>query len=126
MAGVGVIIRDEKGQIIAFMAENVPLPNSVAALEALAAVKALSFAADLGISSVVLEGDSESAVNALISKDTSFADHGHLIEEAKLLSGLFSFYSFSHVRRQGNSATLHGGVDGGCSPPPLAKKLLHG
>ena len=46
MAGVGVIIHNEKGQIIASMAEKVPLPNSVAALEAVAAVKALNFAAE--------------------------------------------------------------------------------
>ena len=39
--GVGVIIRDTDGQIIASMVEKVPLPNSVAA------VKALYFAAEL-------------------------------------------------------------------------------
>ena len=38
-AGVGVIIRDSDGQIIASIVEKVPLPNSVAALEAVAAVK---------------------------------------------------------------------------------------
>ena len=89
------------------MAEKVALPNSVATLEALAAVKALNLAADIGISSVVVEGDSEIVVNTLISDATSFAAHGHLAEEAKLLAGLFSFCSFSHVRRQGNSATHH-------------------
>ena len=103
MAGVGVIIRDEKGQIIASMAEKVPLPNSVAALEAVAAVKALNFAAELGLSSVVVEGYSEIAIKALLSEDISFADHGHLVEEAKLIFALFSFCIFSHVKRQGNS-----------------------
>ncbi|XP_075636584.1 uncharacterized protein LOC142608791 [Castanea sativa] len=99
MAGVGVIICDEKGQIIAFMAEKVPLSNSVATLEAIAAVKALNFAAELGISSVVVEGDSELVSKALLSEDISFADHGHLVEEAKLLSALFPFCRLSHVRR---------------------------
>ena len=46
MAGVGVIIHNEKGQIITSMAEKVPLPNSVAALEAVAAVKALNFSTE--------------------------------------------------------------------------------
>ncbi|XP_075659055.1 uncharacterized protein LOC142628913 [Castanea sativa] len=102
MARVGVIIRDENGQIIASMAEKVPLPNSVAALEAVVAVKAFNFAAELGISSVVVEGDSEIVIKALLNEDISFACHGHLVEEAKLLSALFSFCSFSHVRRQAN------------------------
>ena len=98
-AGVGVIIRDIDGRIIASMVEKVPLPNSVAALEAVAAVKALYFAAGLGISSIALEGDSEIVIKALVSEDTSFADHGHLVEEAKLLSTSFIFCSFSHVKR---------------------------
>ena len=106
-AGVGVIIRDTDGRIIASMVEKVPLPNSVAALEAVAAIKALYFAAELGISSIVLEGDSEIVIKALVSEDTSFADHGHLVEEAKLLSTSFIFCSFSHVKRQGNSAAHH-------------------
>ena len=89
------------------MAEKVPLPNSVAALEAVATVKALNFATELGISSIVMEGDSEIVFKALVSEDTSFADHGHLVEEAKLLSALFSFRSFSHVRTQGNYAVHH-------------------
>ena len=84
-AGVGVIICDADGQIIASMAEKVPLPNSVAA------VKTLYFAAELGISSIVLEGDSEIVIKALVSEDTSFADHGHLVEEAKLLSAFLIF-----------------------------------
>ena len=106
-AGVGVIIRDEEGQIIASMAEKVPLPNSIAALEAVAAVETLYFAAELGISSIVLGGDSEIVFKALVSDDTSFADHGHLVEEAKLLSALFNFCSFSYVKRQGNSTAHH-------------------
>ncbi|XP_023922274.1 uncharacterized protein LOC112033728 [Quercus suber] len=106
-ARVGVIIRDEKGQIIASMAEKVPLPNSVVALKAVAAVKALNFATELGISSVVVEGDSDIVIKALLNDNISFADHRHLVEEAKLLSTLFSFCRFSHVKRQGNSATHH-------------------
>ena len=107
MAGVGVIIRDEKGQIIAFMAEKVPLPNSVAALEAVAAVKALNFVAKLSISSIMVEGDLKIVIKTLFNEDISLADHEHLVEEAKLLSVLFSFCSFSHVKRQGNSAAHH-------------------
>ena len=107
MAGVRVIIHDEKGQIIASMAEKVPLPNSIAALEAIAAVKALNFATKLGISSVVVEGDSEIVIKAMLSQDVSFVGHKHLVEEAKLLSALFSFRSFSHVRTQGNYAVHH-------------------
>ena len=73
------------------MAKKVPLPNSVAALKVVAAVKTLYFAAKLGISSIVLEDDSEIVIKALVSEDTSFADLGHLVEEAKLLSAFLIF-----------------------------------
>lgn len=64
--------------------EKVPLPHSVAAVEALATVRALRFAHDLNLSSVILEDDSEMVIKALRSEDESFSSHGHLIAEAKL------------------------------------------
>ena len=56
---------------------------------------------------IALEGDSEIVFKAMVCEDSSFADHGHLIEEAKLLSSSFTSCSFSHVKRQGNSAAHH-------------------
>ena len=52
-------------------------------------------------------GDSKIVFKALVSDNTSFSDHGHLVEEAKLLFTLFNFCSFSHVKRQGNSTAHH-------------------
>lgn len=80
MAGLGVVICDEKGQIIASMAEKVSLLNFVAILEALAAVKAVTFAQDIGLSSVIVEGDLEIIINSLKSDHEFFVAYGHLIE----------------------------------------------
>lgn len=62
------------------------------AVEALAAVKALIFAKDIGLSSLILKGDSELIINPLKSEGASFAAYGHLIEEAKLLAVSLSFF----------------------------------
>ena len=83
-AGVGVIIRDEEGQIIASMAKKVPLPNSIAALEAVVAVKTLYFAAELGISSIVLGRDPKNVLICLFlygnpTEPTSYFLHMHTI-----------------------------------------------
>lgn len=43
-------------RVVASMAESFQLPFSVTAVEVIAAKKALQFAKDLGLSSVVLEG----------------------------------------------------------------------
>ena len=56
--GVRVIIRDQQGRVLASMANNFPLAFSVYAVEVFAAKEALKFAQELGLSAIVLEGDS--------------------------------------------------------------------
>ncbi|KAL0006575.1 hypothetical protein SO802_008077, partial [Lithocarpus litseifolius] len=73
------------------------------AVEALAAIKALSFAQKLNLSSIILEGDSETVTKALKSEDELFSYHGHLIVEAKLFFDFFHYLSLSHICTQGNS-----------------------
>ena len=52
----------------------------MAIVEALAAVKAVTFAQDIGLSSVIVEGDLEIIFNPLKSDYESFVAYGHLIE----------------------------------------------
>lgn len=53
------------------MAKQVLLPSSVAAVEAIAAVRAVSFAKKIGLNSVVSKGDSEIIINSLKSDEVS-------------------------------------------------------
>lgn len=85
MAGIGVVIRNEQGLVIASMSKKFILPHSVDEVGVSAAIKALGFAQDIGISSIILEGDSEGIIKALVSDDESFASYSHLVEEAKSL-----------------------------------------
>ena len=82
-AGVNVIIRDYRGKVIASMAKNFLLPFSVSVVEVIAAKKALKFASEFGLSTFVLEGDSKTTIDALLTEEVSLADIGHLIDEAK-------------------------------------------
>lgn len=104
-AGVGVIIRDWNGKVVASIAEVFPLPFSVTTVEVLVASKVLKLARDLGLSSIVLEGDSKTTIDALLCESPSLTDYGNLIDEAKELAKEFMNIEFSHVLRQGNSAT---------------------
>ena len=99
MASVGVIIQDENGRVVPSMVEKFPLPFSVTAMEVITAKKAFKFALDLGLSSIVLEGDSKNTIDALLSKDASLANFGHLIDEAKMLANQFVDVEFTHVKR---------------------------
>ena len=62
------------------------------------AVKALSFAHEICIFSIILEGDLEIIINFFRGKDESFASFGHMISNAKILEEAFNSISFSHVR----------------------------
>ena len=83
------MIRDDKGMVVASMAEQFPLPYLVIAIEVLAAIKALRFASETGLASFILEGDSKITIDAMLGVDSAYADFGNLVEEAKMLSSQF-------------------------------------
>ena len=64
-AGVGVVIRNEQGLVMASLSQKIPLPFTVIEVEALAARRAVEFVAELGLDRIVLEGDSEILINTL-------------------------------------------------------------
>ena len=57
--GLGVVVRDSEGLVIAALSERMRLPPTVAALEALACKRSILFAIELGLQEVVFEGDLE-------------------------------------------------------------------
>nr|POF24766.1 putative ribonuclease h protein [Quercus suber] len=102
-AGIGVIIRNEDGAIMALMIQQLPLPTTVAQVEALATRREVEFALELGMTKVIMEGDSEVICKELQDPSTSLALHGHIIQDIKCLSNAFQCINFPHVRRQGNT-----------------------
>ena len=71
-------------------------------MEALAAVRAMTFAMDLNLPSFIVEGDSEVVISALRKEEDSFSSFGHLIFSIKHYLQSCSCISFSHTRRMGN------------------------
>ena len=57
----------------------------------------------MGISNVVLEGDSSLVMAALNSKDPGLAPYGLMIQDSLSLSSVFSKLSYSHTKREGNT-----------------------
>ena len=97
------MIRDSEGAVMASMSQQIPLPTTVAQVEALAARRAAAFALEIGITKAILEGDSETIVKELLEPTPSLALHGHLLQDVKSLQNSFNFLSFTHVFRQGNN-----------------------
>lgn len=66
-AGIRVVICNDLGQVMVSVFKNISLPSSVENIEALVAVRALIFAQEVGFSSIILEGDSDTIINSLRS-----------------------------------------------------------
>ena len=112
-AGIGVIIRDVKGLVIAALAEKIPYLGSVEVLEALAARRVARFAVELGLIESKFEGDSKVVWRALRSADGAHSSIGEIIKDTMSIVGSLRTFSFSHTRRQGN-----------CAAHALAKKAI--
>ena len=97
------MVRDKEGLVIAAMATRVPQLLQAIEIEALVANKALEFAQEMGLSDVVLEGDSSLVMAALSSKDPGLAPYGLLLQDTLSLSSAFSKLSYSHTKREGNT-----------------------
>ena len=100
--GIGVVIRNLEGGVMASLSQQIPLPTIVAQVEALAVCRVVEFARELGFIRVIIEGDSESICKDLSNLSPSLALHGLLIRDAQELAHSFLKISFSHVCHQGN------------------------
>ena len=89
---------------MASMVESFQLPLSITVVEVIAAKKALQFAINLGLSSIVLEGDSKITIDGQRREELSLEGYGHLLNEAKDIAKQFADDEFNHVLRQANKA----------------------
>ena len=101
-AGVGVVIQNENGEVMAALSEKIALPSSVEVLEMVAARTAAVFAAELGFQRVIFEGDAAGVIKTLSIWDLVLAPAGHLVKDFRSIVGSLRTFSLSHTRRQGN------------------------
>lgn len=104
VAGLGVVIHYSHGLVIGVLLECILLPLSTAIVAALACRRALTFAKELSIFKSIVKGDVEVIVRALLAKDGSHLEYGHVLNDALSLVAKFRFCMFTHVKRLGNLA----------------------
>ncbi|XP_028125408.1 uncharacterized protein LOC114322333 [Camellia sinensis] len=103
LIGVGVVVRDHKGAVIAAMSAKRASTMDVDCIEAFAALAAIQFALDLGLHHIIIEGDLLMIVRAFLSSLKSLASFGNFVEQAKSLLARFHSWDIQHVKREGNS-----------------------
>ena len=101
-AGLGVVIRNCQGNVMASLSEQAPLPFSPDIVETMAAARAISSAQELGIRPFILEGDSEAVIKTFMAAEDSLSSFGHIISLAKSTLVTNECISFSHTYKSGN------------------------
>ena len=102
-AAIGVVVRDDDGEVIADAAEPIgTATNNVAEYRAL--IRGIEMAAEHGATELVLRGDSELVVKQ-IRGEYRVKDAGlkPLHAEARSKLSAFSAWKFEHVRREQNA-----------------------
>lgn len=99
-AGIGVVIRNSKGQVLAALSKQIVKPPTIEILELLATRRAVQFTAELGHAQFVCEGNFESIINSLRGKGMEKSQGGQLIKDIMSQSNSFLSISFAHVGRK--------------------------
>ena len=103
LAGIGVIAHNHDGEAVGALSSPIPMAQSVADLEALACLKVVQFALEIGLTRVVFEGDFAVIINALFHDAGELASFGNILDDIRLPSSVFQFVEFVHVSRNCNS-----------------------
>ena len=105
--GVGVIIRDEYGSVIAALSRTVDARMDLMTAEATAALHAVELCRDVGVQDLFLEGDSLTVVKAIASRGQTNHYFGQIIEDILLVLSSRRLWSVSHLKREANGVA-HG------------------
>ena len=101
-SGIGVVVRNSNGLVIASLAQQVLQSYKVVDIEALAAAWALELGLEICLDPVIVEGDSNVTMKALAIKTRSLASFDVLIQDAKIFSNCYSKLLYSHTKRDSN------------------------
>ncbi|XP_023892939.1 uncharacterized protein LOC112004930 [Quercus suber] len=99
---IGVVIRDCSGMVVATLCRKLAAPLGPIEAKSKALEAGILFALCRGCPTVVLEGDSQVLINALVRSSPCPSTVVSVIEGVLELCKGFSYFQFSHGKRQGN------------------------
>ncbi|KAL5750380.1 hypothetical protein ACOSP7_024983 [Xanthoceras sorbifolium] len=100
--GLGVIIRDSRGLVMASCVKGFDSLYSPPIAEALAILRGITLAVETGLLLVCVESDTEFVVNLITSKAAPISEIGVVIEEILLLISMHPVYSVRFIPRLAN------------------------
>ena len=104
LVGLGVVIRDHQGNMVAAKSlTRTGLLEPVIA-EAVAALIEIQISHELGYSTVWFEGDAKIIVDAILSNETDWSRKRHLVDDIRVDLKHFTHWKLSYMRRGANQA----------------------
>ena len=102
LAGIGVVIRDQQGRLLAALCRKIRAQMGVLEVEAKAYEAGVLLARHLGLKNGVLEGDSLIVSNTLKQVSRPPTSVAAIVEGIYVLSLDVGVVGYSHVQRTGN------------------------
>ena len=101
LAGLDVIVCDSSGAAIGALSVPISLDCSVAEpeLEALVCLRAVQFALEIGLTRVVLKGDSAAVIDALWHGSGELTSYENVLDDIRVQVSVFQFFYFNLVSR---------------------------
>ena len=97
-SSVGVIIRNDRGQVmVALSSKGLAVTNSKEA-EVLACRQAMEFALDVGFSDLIVEGDDSNVIRSIVSAQIDWSHLGNLYDDIRCLAGRLRHVEFRGIR----------------------------
>ena len=87
--GIGVIARDENGEVMGALQTSVEGITDPSSIEAHAACQAIQFAYNMGFMNIILEGDALEIINQINHPASSLSSIGNILEDVKKLMKYF-------------------------------------
>lgn len=80
-AGLGVVIRNSKGEVMAALSKKIMKPPAMETVELLAARCAVAFSLEVSFRNSVFEDSSASIIKTLQDRNMSNSQGGHIIKD---------------------------------------------
>ena len=91
--------RDSSGAVVGALSVPISLGRSVVELEALACLRAVQFALEIGLTRVVFEGNSTAVIDALRQGSGELTCYGNVLDDIQVHVSAFQFFYFNLVSR---------------------------
>lgn len=101
--GLGVVIRDSEGIVVAWRCRKIPYINCPTIGEALVARCAVDLAKEQHMQHIIFEGDCKGVIDQIQNSVPSLSSTGGIIEEIKKMLTTFNYAYFLYGRRDGNN-----------------------